>query len=187
MRAEKISPQATKRELWDEGTVKLLEGGVALNNFEGAQTTLVKGNFLGRTAEGHPTLSKTVVVTQRATATVTPIRVRKNSGYVSGDYLSNGTLSVQGGAINTSNADYDTIAITGGFGAILEENDLLYVATSGSDLSPKVKPLVAVFADKEVRSGAIVDVVLAVQNVRMNAPEQFRASIPQFVFNPNFK
>lgn len=111
----KITPQSgnSYSHMWDVASTKTFDGGFLLDksNLPAGLEKLPKGVFLkGDLNERIAKVVKTAVL--QADVTGTSVRVKKGSLLKSGDVVGIGDKAVAVGAINTSNAEYDSFTIT---------------------------------------------------------------------------
>lgn len=113
----KITPQSgnSYSHMWDVASTKTFDGGFLLDktNLPAGLEKLPKGAFLkGDLDERKAVLVKTAVLAEAITAESTSVKVKKGSFLKEGDILGAGTKSVAVGAVDASNAAYDSFDIT---------------------------------------------------------------------------
>lgn len=119
-----VTPQSGKSytHLWDVGTTREFEGGFLFNKATVPAGTekLPKGILLKvDQVERKATMVKTAVLHEAITALSTAVKIEKGSLLLATDIIGNGTAGVEVGTIDTSNAAYDSFAITADdFGAL---------------------------------------------------------------------
>jgi len=118
--------------MWDVDTTREFEGGflfdkatVPVGTLKLAKGMLLKVDHVERTA----TLLKTAVLQAQLTALATEVRILKGSLLLATDVIGTAAIGITVGAIDTSNAGYDSFAITANdlgalaVGAILQTYD----------------------------------------------------------------
>lgn len=92
-------------------------------------------------------VAKTAVLQAQAAANATSIRVTKNHLFIVGDYITNGKVSTAITGITTTQAAYDTIALTATLDAkeVIPGSTVLYLGTSAT--ASAATPSVAVVED----------------------------------------
>lgn len=135
----KITPQSgnSYSHVWDVSSMKTFDGGFLLDKTnlpEGLEKlpkgVFLKGDFTERTAK----VVKTAVLTEAITTESTAVKVKKGALLKEDDILGAGTKSAAIGAVDTSNADYDSISITANaFGALAAGSVLQSYDAAGSN------------------------------------------------------
>ena len=114
--------------MWDVASAKTFDGGFRLSTTElpDALKTLPRGTFLKVDhAERTATVVKTAVLHEAITAESTVAKIKKGALLVATDVLGIGTKAVVVGAIDTSNAAYDSFTIdAGSLGALAKDSVL---------------------------------------------------------------
>lgn len=114
--------------MWDVASAKTFDGGFRLSTTElpDALKTLPRGTFLKVDhAERTATVVKTAVLHEAITAESTAAKIKKGALLVATDVLGIGTKAVVVGAIDTSNAAYDSFTIdAGSLGALAKDSVL---------------------------------------------------------------
>jgi len=114
--------------MWDVASAKTFDGGFRLSTTElpDALKTLPRGTFLKVDhAERTATVVKTAVLHEAITAESTAVKIKKGALLVATDVLGIGTKAVVVGAIDTSNAAYDSFTIdAGSLGALAKDSVL---------------------------------------------------------------
>lgn len=114
--------------MWDVASAKTFDGGFRLSTTElpDALKTLPRGTFLKVDhAERTATVVKTAVLHEAITAESTAAKIKKGALLVATDVLGIGTKAVVVGAIDTSNAAYDSFTIVAGsLGALAKDSVL---------------------------------------------------------------
>lgn len=153
MYLEVTTPDDPKKVLWRESTCEWYTGGFQLDkaNLPAGLTNLPKGTVVSIDFETRSAkVVKTVALYQALTATDTELRVSKSNILVQGDVIGTGGNTITVGAIDTSNAEYDAIAITAGELGELPAGTVLSESVSGTvgfNYAPKpLKGTVAVSA-----------------------------------------
>ncbi len=134
MKYEITAPDAVKQELWNEESIYRMVGGFKLDtaNLPSTLTILPKGcllniNFTTRVAK----IVKTAKVYETSAADATAYKVYKNHILKADDVItkveSAKAYTVQ--SIDTSNADYDVVAVNNTLGELVE-NDVLFEAAA---------------------------------------------------------
>ena len=101
--------------MWDVNSTKEFDGGFLFDKstVPAGTARLPRGAFLKvDQVERKATLVKTAVLFEALTAVATAVKVKKGALLLATDILGAGTKSVLVGTIDTSNADYDSFAIT---------------------------------------------------------------------------
>lgn len=130
--------------MWDVASLKAFDGGFAIDKttLPAGTEKLPKGAFLKadhteRTAK----VIKTAVIQTAVLTTDTVVKVKKGAMLVATDVLGTGAKAVTVGTIDTSNADYDSFAITANALGALSVNDVLQTYDSaGSSGKTAVNP-----------------------------------------------
>jgi hypothetical protein len=130
--------------MWDVSSMKMFDGGFALDktNLPAGLTKLPKGVFLKadhteRTAK----LIKTAVLYEAITTDSTAVKIKKGALLVATDVLGTGAKAVTVGTIDTSNAAYDSFAITAGaLGALAEGAMLQTYDSAGASGKSAINP-----------------------------------------------
>ncbi len=114
--------------MWDVASAKTFDGGFRLSTTKlpDALKTLPRGTFLKVDhAERTATVVKTAVLHEAITAESTSAKIKKGALLVATDVLGIGTKAVVVGAIDTSNAAYDSFTINAGsLGALAKDSVL---------------------------------------------------------------
>jgi hypothetical protein len=114
--------------MWDVASAKTFDGGFRLSTTElpDALKTLPRGTFLKVDhAERTATVVKTAVLHEAITAESAVVKIKKGALLVATDVLGIGTKAVVVGAIDTSNAAYDSFTIdAGSLGALAKDSVL---------------------------------------------------------------
>lgn len=136
---------------------------------------------------------KTAKVVEAAGAEAVDYKVAKGHHFKVGDFLSNGGAASAISAINTTNADYDTITVAATIAAA-GEGDVLFgaAATTASNAAYAVEAKGLLYNDAYVPADdvAIVDVVIRHANVygRRVAPvtDAIKAKMPNIIYSQTF-
>jgi hypothetical protein len=112
-------------------------GGLVENpSFDAPPSTAV-----GAGTNGKFKLIKGYRLVEAVVAADTSIKIAKGSGIVSGDFIGTGKKAVASTAVDTTNADYDTVTVT--LGVDVPVGTVLYQskAASASSAEPLITPL----------------------------------------------
>ena len=143
MYLETKNPEDPKKVLWREDTCEWFTGGFNLDktNLPAGLEVLPKGTVLSLDiANRKATAVKTVRVTKAVTAADTEVQIAKGHILVATDIIGTAGKTVTVGAINTSNAGYDTITIVANALGVVANGAALESATSndvGLNYAPK--------------------------------------------------
>ena len=155
--------------MWDVASVKVFDGGFLLD-----KTTLPAGcEKLPRGAylkvdhvERKATLIKTAVLFEALTAEATAVKVKKGALLVATDVLGIGSKAVSVGTIDTSDANFDSFAITAGvFGALAEGAVLQTYNSAGTSGKTAVNPDGFCYAEVVVDDEPAVSVIYEARGI----------------------
>ncbi|MFV0536831.1 MAG: hypothetical protein ACK5M3_05585 [Dysgonomonas sp.] len=125
--------------VWDVSTVKVYDGGFLLtkSNLPVGLKELPKATFLKVDLEERTAKAiKTVSLFEAITAASTEVKIKKGSLLVKNDVIGTGSKTVTVGDIDTSDAEYDSFAITADALGELEINATLQEFASGKPVNP---------------------------------------------------
>lgn len=161
---------------WDVETARVFDGGFLLDktNLPTGTEKLPRGAYLKiDQTERKATLIKTVVLYEALTDSATAVKVKKGAMLVATDVIGNGVKAVTVGTIDTSNAYYDSFAITANAlgtaaeGAVLQTYD-----SAGSSGKYAVNPDGLNYAEVVVDDQPAVSVIYEVHGIVTGALPQ---------------
>lgn len=117
--------------------LEVIPGGITVAVADLSQTQIKAGTPVGKDGNGLYHVIKTVVINADATSSATSYQIKKGSDVKVGDFLSLGVGKVSKDitAIDTSNADYDTVTVSATLGTAVTAGDVLVAALSASSTS----------------------------------------------------
>ncbi len=124
------SKTGTERTYAVENVLEDIPGGgtIAQADFPSASETLKEGALLGKDSNGLFHLVKSAIIAAGGDAT-NP-RISKNHEFKVGDIISDGIVSLEISAINTTNASYDVLTFDSGTLTVYAEDTVLFEASA---------------------------------------------------------
>lgn len=165
-------------------------GGICIAAADLTQATLAAGTPVGLDVNGLAHVIKQAIMADTATDSATDYKVDKGHNLKVGDPVAS---AVSGAAyditaINTSNANYDTLTLGTTLGVALAADDILFLAAaeSASDAALAYTPLGLTGHDIDIVTGSnpLVDCIVRGSVNTVNAPisPAIQAALPHFRF-----
>lgn len=177
--------------MWDVASVKPFDGGFAVDKttIPAGTEKLPKGTFMKVDhTERLAKVIKTAVLHADVASTDTVVKVKKGAMLVATDILGTAAKAVTTGAIDTTNADYDSFAITANAlgtlsaGAILQTYD-----SAGASGKTAVNPDGMLIADTVIDLNPTCTVIYRVDGVVKSAlPQAVTTAIQTALSNVQF-
>lgn len=154
---------------WDVATVRVFDGGFLFDKTTVPTGTekLPRGSFLKvDQTERKATMIKTATLQAALLIGDEVVKVKKGSLLIATDVLGSGAKAVVTGTIDTSNADYDSFAITAGaLGALAIGTVLQTYDAAGSSGKSPVNPDGLNYADVAIDSQPTCSVIYKVDGI----------------------
>ena len=99
---------------------------------------------------------RNVKVLEDVAADATSVKVKKNSLAYVGMFLGNGSKGAKVTAIDTSNANYDTLTIEAAFEAKVSANTVLFEASAAGGTTPKNTANFVIYEETKVEEGIVL-------------------------------
>lgn len=167
--------------MWDVSSTKEFDGGFLFDKstVPAGTVKLPRGAFLKvDQVERKATLVKTAVLFEALTAVATAVKVKKGALLLATDILGIGTKSVLVGTIDTSNADYDSFAITANALGTLALGDTLQSYDAAGSNKNAINPDGLNYAEVVIDAQPSCTVIYAVDGiVTATLPQSATAAI----------
>lgn len=170
-----------------------ISGGVTVAAADFTNGAIIPaGSVIGKDTNGLYHILKTARLHTAATNTATDYLVLKGHGFKVGDFMAalTGAKAYAITAINTGNADYDTISVGTTLGVAIAQYAGVFQALAESTSTTsafKVAPLAVTGSSLELKTGDtnVVDAYLRATLIEANVPvatAQIKAALPQILW-----